>query len=91
MKSGGLPTPSEFSTQHAQRRIRVNASDLRRLAEKFDRIADDLGRVPAPGLRRAGEVAGQIIHEHAVWLMNAQLHVAVQYAAEADLFREEDD
>ena len=77
-------TAQQWDRQHAQRRIRQNATDLRRLADTFDRIADDLSTVPSPGRALHVEVAAQIIHEHAVWLMNAQLHSAVQYAAAAD-------
>lgn len=79
-------TAAGYSRGHAQRRIRKNADELRRLAADFDRIAGDLDSVPGPGRARAAEVAGRIIHEHAVWLMNAQLHVAVGYAAEFDLY-----
>lgn len=81
-------TAAEYSRAHASRRIRKNAADLRRLAADFDRIAADVDAVPAPGRARAAEVAGRIIHEHAVWLMNAQLHVAMQYAAEFDIYHE---
>lgn len=86
-----LPKASEISLGRAHRRIRTNAADLRRLADVFDRSAADLAKVPSPGRARATEVAAQIIHEHAVWLMNAQLHLAVEYAAEADLYRETGD
>lgn len=81
------PTPAtvqSWQREHAQRRIRKNAEDLRRLADTFNRIADDLGTVPSPGRTLHVDVAAQIVHEHAVWLMNAQLHSAVQYAAAAD-------
>ncbi len=84
----GIPkTAAQYSIEHAQRRIRTNAADLRKLADSFDRAADALGKVPSPGRQRAAEVAAYIIHEHAVWLMNASLHTAVEYAAEADLCR----
>jgi hypothetical protein len=77
-------TVQSWQREHAQRRIRKNAKDLRRLAATFDRIADDLDTVPSPGRALHVEVAAQIVHEHAVWLMNAQLHTAVTYAAAAD-------
>ncbi len=91
MANADRPTAAEYSRGHARRRIRKNAEKLRELAEKFDRIAADLDSVPGPGRARAAEVAGQILHEHAGWLMNAQLHTAVQYAAEFDLYRATDE
>lgn len=63
-----LPDTAEaWEREHAQGRIRKNAADLRRLADTYDRIADDLGTVPSPGRSSHVGVAGQIIHEHAVW------------------------
>lgn len=70
--------------KHAQDRIRGNAADLRRLADKYDRIAADLDAVPAPGRATHLGVAQEIIHEHATWLSNAHLEIALQYAARAD-------
>jgi len=82
-----LPTPAEYSTQRAQRHLRINASSLRTLADTFEQLANLLEMVPRPGREWAAEVAGRAVHEHAVWLMSAQLHTAVQHAAEADRYR----
>lgn len=85
--SSTLPTAAQYSIKHAQRRIHANANGLRDLAEKFDRIAEDLDRVPSVSWATAIQVASQIIQEHAVWLSNAHLETAIQYAAESDQFR----
>lgn len=88
-----MPTPDtrtineqvrDFSRDFAQQKIREQASALRRLADRFDHTAEDLGRVPSAGRASFMLPAQQLIHEHATWLMNAKLDTIVQYAAEAD-------
>lgn len=75
----------DFSREHAQTLIRKQAEDLQRLAQKFEQAADDLDRVPAPGVATHLWPVQQLLHEHAVWLMNARLDSIVQHAAEADI------
>jgi hypothetical protein len=84
-----LPAAWEYSKGHAVRRLQTNAADLRRLADKFDQLANDVDKGPTRTSPVLAETAAGAIHEHAVWLMNAQLHVAVTYAAEADRYRAE--
>lgn len=84
-----LPTAAEMSRGHAARRLRVNAADLHRLAATVESIANEVERGPTRTSPVLAEIAARAIHELAVWLMNAQLHVAVTYAAEADRYAAE--
>lgn len=81
-------TEVEWTRGFAQDRIRTAAAGLRDLADKFDRCADELDKVPTPGRATHVNVAVAVCHEHATWLANARLEDAIRYAAEADVAAE---
>jgi hypothetical protein len=86
MNTADLTRVADMNREHAKRRLAGTATDLRRLAERLDRLAQDFDRVGStPGYVRHSNVAGDAVHEVMTFLANANFESMTQYAAEADV------
>lgn len=79
-----MATETETYRTFAQDRLRANARNLQRLVDQFNRTADSLDTVPSAGRSSHHELVGELLHDHATWLSNAHLEIALGYAARAD-------